>query len=434
LARQNKLHIGASTDPLEREADRIADEVAAAPLGPSKSGTVTRASPKQAAEDHQPTAPASVERVVASAGQALEPHVLGEMGQRFGHDFSRVRIHTGPDAERSAREIDASAYTVGDHVVVGTGQHASTRDGKRLLAHELTHVLQQPLGANVVRRQQIHGPKASATPSDWKDKVTNATASADRAALIQSVVSPVKVIDKTKDAASDTAVDPRHCIKLDDSNPTVSYDDGLNSKQGRAPDAGFTKETSSGSGAAKKTEFYIVLGPKVLDPKDLTTTTVILNHEFDHVRRTRAGSTQTGDESEIETWTDTFVHEFHLSYAIRDRSDGVTSYIDPGFRTFTQLGAYYARSTDATVKSSAVRQITDYYTQTIKPHPVHDKVFRYWIHRGINALGMSALCGDINDKLGKIVDPAKDVKDYWEMPTATVKAATFPGPPTVRTP
>jgi len=47
---------------------------------------------------------------------------------------------------------------------------------------------------------------------------------------------------------------------------------------------------------------------------------------------------------------------------------------------------------------------------------------------------MSALCGDVNDKLGKIVDPAKDVKDYWEMPTATVKAATFPGPPTVRKP
>src|SRR6202007_946927 len=107
LARPSKLHIGATTDPLEREADRIADEVAAAPPGPATSRMVTRASPGQSTEE-QPAAPASVERVVARAGQALEPHTLREMRQRFGHDFSRVRIHIGADAERSARDIDAS--------------------------------------------------------------------------------------------------------------------------------------------------------------------------------------------------------------------------------------------------------------------------------------------------------------------------------------
>src|SRR5262249_13782417 len=160
-----------------------------------------------------------------------------------------------------------------------------------------------------------------------------------------------------RDASGDAAVDPQHCIKWDATNPTVSYDDGLNSKQDRSRDAGYTKAPSSGSGAAPKTDFYVVLGPEALDPKELTTTTVILNHEFDHVRRIRNGSTQSGaDEKEIETWTDTFVHEFHLSYAIRDRSDGVTSYIDPHFRTFTQLGEYYARSTNATVKAAAIKQ------------------------------------------------------------------------------
>ena len=158
---------------------------------------------------------------------------------------------------------------------------------------------------------------------------------------------------------------------------------------------------------------------------------MILNHEFDHVRGTRGGSMLTGDESEIATWTTTFVREFHRSYSIRDRSDGVTSYIDPGYATFTQLGGYYARSADTAVKADAVKRIADYYTAVIKPHAVHDKVCRYWIHRGINALKIAGLCGDVNDKLGKLVDPTKDVKVYWELPTAVVKAAKFTGPPAV---
>ena len=281
----------------------------------------------------------------------------------------------------------------------------------------------------------MYGPKATATPADWKDKVSNATTSVDRAALIQSIVSPVKVVDKTAAAAADAAVDPKNCIKWDDANPTVSYDDGLNAKRGRASNAGFTKEiTTTGPSAAAKTEFYIVLGPKALDGKDRTTTTMILNHEFDHVRGLRGGSKLTGDESEIETWATTFVREFHRSYSIRERSNGVTSYIDPNYATFTQLGGYYARSADTKVKADAVKKITDYYKATIKPHAVHDKVFRYWIHRGINKLNIAALCADVNDTLGKIVDPTKDVKDYWEMPTAIVKAATFTGPLAVTVP
>lgn len=432
---QARLRIGASSDPLELEAERIADRVTAAPTAAAVSG----AAPKiqryagQASAQTQ-TAPASVDAVLASAGRPLDAALRQDMEQRFGHDFSRVRVHVDAAAERSAREVNAQAYTVGQHLVFGAGQFsADTRAGRHLIAHELTHVLQQARGEPVVHRQ-VYGPKATATPADWRSKVTQATTSGQRSALIGSVVPPVKVVDKTADAAADAAVDPKHCIKWDDTAKTVSYDDGLNAKKNRSSSAGYTKEVSSGTGATKKVDFYIVLGPKALDEKDLTTTTMILNHEFDHVRGTRGGSTLSGDESEIETWTSTFVREFHRSYSIRERSDGVTSYVDPAYATFTQLGGYYSRSTDAKVKADAVKKITDYYTATIKPHAVHDKVFRYWLHRGINALGIAALCGDVNDKLGKIVDPAKDVKDYWEMPTAIVKAATFSGPPAVTVP
>jgi hypothetical protein len=77
------------------------------------------------------------------------------MGQRFGHDFSRVRVHTDAAAERSARDVNANAYTVGHNIVFGARQFApGTHEGRRLIAHELTHVVQQsgsdgiPVGQN----------------------------------------------------------------------------------------------------------------------------------------------------------------------------------------------------------------------------------------------------------------------------------------------
>lgn len=71
-----------------------------------------------------------------------------DMQGRFGHDFSSVRVHTGADAEQSARDISANAYTVGHHIVFGAGRYApTTHEGRRLIAHELTHVLQQSGGS-----------------------------------------------------------------------------------------------------------------------------------------------------------------------------------------------------------------------------------------------------------------------------------------------
>jgi len=70
------------------------------------------------------------------------------MEPRFGHDFSQVRVHTDARAGESARAVDAVAYTVGPHVVFAEGQHRpDTNKGQRLLAHELTHVVQQGHGA-----------------------------------------------------------------------------------------------------------------------------------------------------------------------------------------------------------------------------------------------------------------------------------------------
>ena len=89
--------------------------------------------------------PPIVHDVLNSSGQPLDAGTRAFMEPRFGHDFSLVRVHTDARAAESARSVNALAYTVGRNVVFGTGQYTpGTSEGRRLMAHELTHVVQQP--------------------------------------------------------------------------------------------------------------------------------------------------------------------------------------------------------------------------------------------------------------------------------------------------
>lgn len=91
-----------------------------------------------------PKLPSFVHEVLHSPGQPLDPSIRAFMEPRFGYDFSRVRVHTDAESAESARAVGARAYTVGWDVVFGTGQYEpETRMGRQLLAHELTHILQQ---------------------------------------------------------------------------------------------------------------------------------------------------------------------------------------------------------------------------------------------------------------------------------------------------
>ncbi len=92
-----------------------------------------------------PTAvPPIVHEVLHSPGQPLDAPTRAFMERRLGHDFSRVRIHTGGNAAESARLLDAQAYAIGHSLVFAAGQYnPTTRKGKGLLAHELVHAAQQ---------------------------------------------------------------------------------------------------------------------------------------------------------------------------------------------------------------------------------------------------------------------------------------------------
>ncbi|MEO7717246.1 MAG: DUF4157 domain-containing protein, partial [Capsulimonas sp.] len=86
----------------------------------------------------------AVDRGLAGGGAPLDAETRGFMEPRFGRDFSNVRIHTDVQAARSAEEVSARAYTVGSDIAFRSGEYSpGGSDGKRLLAHELTHVVQQ---------------------------------------------------------------------------------------------------------------------------------------------------------------------------------------------------------------------------------------------------------------------------------------------------
>ncbi len=97
------------------------------------------------ANEHEPeTVPPIVHEVLRSPGKPLDQDTRAFFEPRFGHDFSHVRVHHDTQAAESARAVDALAYTVGRNIVFAPGQYTpETSDGKRLLSHELTHVVQQ---------------------------------------------------------------------------------------------------------------------------------------------------------------------------------------------------------------------------------------------------------------------------------------------------
>ena len=169
LGLRTKLKVNEPGDIYEREADRVADQVMATPAH----SAVSSGPPRTLRFAGKPTgqvaaAPASVDQVLASPGRPLDPALRQDMEQRFGYDFSSVRVHSGTAAEQSARDVNAHAYTVGHNMVFGAGQPAlGSREGQKLLAHELTHVMQQSTASalSVVQRQAGGGAPAGGAPA-----------------------------------------------------------------------------------------------------------------------------------------------------------------------------------------------------------------------------------------------------------------------------
>jgi hypothetical protein len=165
---QAKLRIGQPGDKYEQEADRVAEEVMRMPgqavqLKPGF--PFTKGSSCKEKEEIIQTKEVSGETTQSSqalesqignfrgGGQPLPESVSAFFEPRLGYDFSRVRVHTGGDAGRSARDLNAAAYTVGNEIVFAAGRFSpGTHEGQQLLAHELVHTIQQGGSDAVIQR------------------------------------------------------------------------------------------------------------------------------------------------------------------------------------------------------------------------------------------------------------------------------------------
>jgi hypothetical protein len=181
---QAKLRIGQPGDAYEQEADRVADAV----MRMSEPQTVSSDTlsiqgtcptcekdelrrqliEKEEAEEllqtkeisgqNAETTPDLESRInaIRGAGQPLAESERAFFEPRFGRDFSQVRVHTDAQAAETARAVNAQAFTVGQDVVFGAGQYARAIEiGRQLLAHELTHVVQQSNGIKYIQRDVI---------------------------------------------------------------------------------------------------------------------------------------------------------------------------------------------------------------------------------------------------------------------------------------
>ena len=173
---QAKLSISASNSPYEREADAVASQVMRKGSKDSDieisslSNTCCRsvqtkcdacekeeqegAIQRKSSESSGTEAPESVTTALKNSGQPMDHSTQSFMEKRMGYDFSSVRIHNDSQAHESSATIQAQAYTHQNHIVFASGKYTpQTTSGKQLLAHELTHVVQQGSAGQTVQKK-----------------------------------------------------------------------------------------------------------------------------------------------------------------------------------------------------------------------------------------------------------------------------------------
>jgi len=204
-ALQAKLRIRQPGDMYEQEADRVADAVMqrqvdeeeeeetlqSKPLVNQITSLVQRqVEPEEEEEELQAKATSgrisevnsNLELHIQSfkgGGQSLSENDRAFFEPRFGRDFSQVRVHTGTQAAEAARAVNARAFTVGHDVVFGQGKYNSeTSGGKRLLSHELAHVVQQSKASGTLLVQR------------WEDELVNLGFNPEKDLEVRISISP----------------------------------------------------------------------------------------------------------------------------------------------------------------------------------------------------------------------------------------------------
>jgi Domain of unknown function (DUF4157) len=202
---QTKLTVSQPGDDHEREADRISADAMSMPepqvrracgcgggCHNCQSGHARhtlQTEPVLADGLGQTETPPIVRRVLATPGEALDQATRRFMEPRLGANFAHVRVHTGSEASKSAGAVGARAYTLGSHIVFGSGEYSpESSSGRTLLSHELVHVMQQGDGRppGIIQRREVDDRSCAGLPdieSDVDTEVNHQIASARTAAL-----------------------------------------------------------------------------------------------------------------------------------------------------------------------------------------------------------------------------------------------------------
>jgi uncharacterized membrane protein YgcG len=210
-----KLAISRPGDEHEREAERVAAAVmSGSAMAKSRifdsSGDEHEVGRRLSDESqHSTMPPPAVISALSSSSQPLEPEARKFMEVRFGYDFSRVRIHENSEASQASRAIAARAYTVGSDIVFGAGQYRpNSHGGRQLIAHELTHVLQQRNHRPMLCRSILY-PDAAVTRND--DPILRYLRNDDSIALTTLTINGVaRLTDRVlQDAFNPKGIEPK---------------------------------------------------------------------------------------------------------------------------------------------------------------------------------------------------------------------------------
>jgi Domain of unknown function (DUF4157) len=175
---QPKLEIAAPNDKYEQEADRVADQMMRMPetamqrkAGCSSCGDLDEEEPIQTKSFSNKSPPLTTGlqnqiHLLKGSGQQLPKSTRNFFEPRFSADFSYVQVHTGAQESNIAKSINARAFTTGQDVVFGNGEYSpNSSKGKKLLAHELTHVIQQDNkkpNVSLLQRKVVVNPNITA--------------------------------------------------------------------------------------------------------------------------------------------------------------------------------------------------------------------------------------------------------------------------------
>lgn len=375
---QAKLSVNTPGDKYEQEADAIANEVVQQKSNTSGTSGSTTTTGAEVGGDG--TIATGTETSIASslgAGQALPETARQEMEQRFQTDFSGVSVHTGSEASQLNRQLNAKAFTVGQDIYFDEGQYApGSSDGDRLLAHELTHVVQQSGGSNTVQRD----------PPPWATRVSNAAgmsgAAKDAAyiGLINEALGATPTVHTATNAAAniDAAITAGNYTAWNATSQAVNFDANFNTKVGNTSQYGETLFKNNNGTVT----IYIVLGPNAVKSVGPAYTQMANAHEQGHARDFNSQGTSPHAATEAEElviYTAGFISYF-LALSTVDAENCSFNFGEG----FGQLFSRYTASAQAD-RDSSFTNLQTFFTGTIQRNPTNLLKFRIWLQDKMNS-------------------------------------------------